>query len=590
MYRGPTMSMASAIRATLAVAVLTSACAPAADANPPPEPSVTPTIAAPSEAPRPTPGSTPTATPTATPASATHVPPAAQRIVIRDIDGRRVLYDTYAGAPFVARGVNILRKEFIGGQVEDQLFGSAYDADWVDVELGRLASLGYNTVRVFIDLCRSDCMAGPEALNDSFLDHLTDFIGRARDHGMVVLPTSNDLPDVARYGNAVPCCEPFGGYRNSVYLTADGHAAAERYWRDVVGGLIERGAATDAVLGWQLANEQFMLSDVPPLSLRGGVVTTADGRSWDMADASQRRAMVESNLVVFVDRIAAALNELDPGGLVTIGFFPPNEPLEWRPGDTRLVLVDAVLRSSSLDFVDLHAYPGGTMTMADIAAAYGLDQVRLPIVMGEMGGFRRDFATPADAAEALAEWQVQSCEHGFQGWLLWLAAPTDDEVWTGTEGDAVIDRALSPAERPDPCIGNGWVRTNLALGKPVLASISLPDQAPQAAVDGNVGSQWGAGADAPQWLEIDLEAPADVASIELVVAQFPAGTTRHRVLVGPRRGQLQPAGVIEQRTNEGDVLVIQLDAPGGEGVRFVRVETLASPSWVAWREVRVFAR
>src|SRR6187200_527293 len=66
-------------------------------------------------------------------------------------DGGRELVDTSTGQPFRARGVNLLRKGLIDGRIYDTLFGSTYDRSWVDGELGRLAELGYNTVRVFLD-------------------------------------------------------------------------------------------------------------------------------------------------------------------------------------------------------------------------------------------------------------------------------------------------------------------------------------------------------------------------------------------------------------------------------------------------------
>lgn len=487
--------------------------------------------------------------------------------------------------------MNLIRKERVGDRIYDTLFGSRYDAAWVDGELDRLAGLGYNTVRVFLDLCADDCIALTSGgLKGSYLDHVADFLDRARGRGIFVMPASNDLPDTADYGSALPCCSPFSGYRNSVYLSPAGHDAAARYWRNVVSGLIKRGAATDAVLAWELVNEQFTFDDQPPLSLRSGAVQTADGRSWDMASDNQRREMVESNVVTFADRLRAAIRELDPTALVTMGFFAPNEPVEWRPGDNRLVLTRAVLERSSLDFADLHAYPGGSFDIADHLVQYGVsDAVQMPLVIGEMGAFRFWYASPAEGAAALVAWQVESC-NAFQGWLLWLEADTDDEVWGGAEGGGVIDQALSPRERPDPCAAGEFDRRNLALGAAVRASAETSDNPATLAVDGAPGTQWIAGGGPPQWIEIDLGALFDVETIELLVAQFPNGETHHRVLVGARRGELRRVADLRGNTTDGDVLTVSLDGAAGAGVRYVRIETVNSPSWVAWREVRVIGR
>jgi hypothetical protein len=515
----------------------------------------------------------------------------AHRIAVREAGGRRELYEVTTGQPFLARGVMLLRKGLVGNRIYDTLFGSQYDSAWVDDEFTKLGALGYNTVRVFLDLCADDCIALPDGgLRSSYLDHVADFLGRARSHGIVVMPASNDLPDTPDYGYAPPCCSPFGGYRNSAYLSPEGHAAAERYWRDIVGGLIDRGAATDAVLAWELVNEQFTFLDAPPLSLGSGSVLTADGRSWDMASEEQRREMVDSNVTAFADRMRGAIRELDPTALVTMGFFAPNEPVEWRPGDNRFVLTRAVLEHSSLDFADLHAYPGGSFDVDDHLRQYGVtDAVHMPLLMGEMGAFKSTYASPAEGAAGLVAWQVESCRQ-FQGWLLWLEADTDDEVWGGAEGDGAIDEALSPRERPDPCAAGEFVRQNLAEGAAVRASNATAENPAEFAVDGAPGTQWIAGAGPPQWIEIDLGGPHDIAAIELLVAQFPNGSTRHRVLVGTQRGELRLVAALKGDTADGEVLVVDLDPDDGGQVRFVRIETTASPSWVAWREVRVIGR
>jgi hypothetical protein len=41
-------------------------------------------------------------------------------------------------------------------------------------------------------------------------------------------------------------------------------------------------------------------------------------------------------------------------------------------------------------------------------------------------------------------------------------------------------------------------------------------------------------------------------------------------------------------TTDREVLEFTLD-PGAPPIRFLRIETVASPSWVAWSEIEVFA-
>jgi hypothetical protein len=84
---------------------------------------------------------------------------------------------------------------------------------------------------------------------------------------------------------------------------------------------------------------------------------------------------------------------------------------------------------------------------------YGIDgPVKKPIVIGEMGGSRRAFGTNADAANALVAWQRMSCAYGIDGWLLWTWDSIEQpDLWNARSGGGVIERALAPNNRPDPC-------------------------------------------------------------------------------------------------------------------------------------------
>lgn len=503
------------------------------------------------------------------------------------VEGARFV-DHRSGDTFLPRGANLLHK-FVGGHV-DGLFG-AYEPERIDRELDAIAGWGFNTIRVFLDMCNG-CVADDDGVRSQFLDDLADFLGRAAERDLVVLFTSNDLPDTAAFNNSLPCCEPFGGYRNSLYLTPEGVEAASRYFSEIVGGLAERGAPLEAVLGWQLANEQFLLTDVAPLSMDAGTVTVANGSTYDLADPDAVRAMVEESLIHYVDEVAAVIREIDPNGLVTIGFFEPNEPVESRPGDNRLVLVQRVMRESTLDFFDLHAYPGGVLSLDDYALNYGLaDFARTPVVLGEFGAFRSSYESPDAGAASLARWQAASCGHGFDGWLYWLWGGSDDEVWTGTEGEDAINRALSPHTRPDACDVGDYESANLAEGRPVTASAEEPDN-PQygavRAVDGSDGTWWSAGAGSPQWIEVDLEGERTVGRVEILIGSVsPPGPQRHRLLVRRASGESEVVWEFDGAADHGDVLSFVPDMPLS-GVRAVRLESLEVDGWVIIHELRVF--
>ena len=81
-------------------------------------------------------------------------------IGVRDVGDGFELFDRRTGALFVPRGANLLMKVREGSGVASGLFRPG---DWkpkqIRRELSQMADRGYNTVRVFIDLCRADCIS-----------------------------------------------------------------------------------------------------------------------------------------------------------------------------------------------------------------------------------------------------------------------------------------------------------------------------------------------------------------------------------------------------------------------------------------------
>jgi hypothetical protein len=130
---------------------------------------------------------------------------------------------------------------------------------------------------------------------------------------------------------------------------------------------------------------------------------------------------------------------------------------------------------------------------------------------------------------------------------------------------------------PDPA--------SLSRGRPVRASLSLPDRPPEYAVDGHTRLIWGASY-APAWIEIDLGRPVSIHRIQLVAAQSPAGPTTHVVLGRVADGSWHMLALLHGTTRDGQVLDVSLPR-ASKPVRFVRVVTRRSPSWVAWKEIRV---
>ncbi len=136
--------------------------------------------------------------------------------------------------------------------------------------------------------------------------------------------------------------------------------------------------------------------------------------------------------------------------------------------------------------------------------------------------------------------------------------------------------------------GNGAGLRNVARRRPVFASAEETTAPATYVDDGDTTTSWNAGQFAPQWIEIDLGAPFAIAAIRLGVAQTPGGDTVHAVLGRPQEGSYRELHVFRGRSTDGELLEYVPPMPW-EGIRYLRVETRATPSWVAWREIEVFA-
>lgn len=129
---------------------------------------------------------------------------------------------------------------------------------------------------------------------------------------------------------------------------------------------------------------------------------------------------------------------------------------------------------------------------------------------------------------------------------------------------------------------------NLALDAKASASAWYQSSTPDKAVDGDGDSVWSAGTGPPGWIRIDLGAVVQVSQIRLTVSQYPSGATYHQVSCATSSdGKRTVVGEFNGMTHDLDVLTVTLTNP--VACRFLRVDTLSSPSWVAWREIEVYA-
>ncbi|MCZ7533762.1 MAG: hypothetical protein M5U23_10185 [Acidimicrobiia bacterium] len=533
----------------------------------------------------------------------TTLPPLAHRIGTRIVDGVGEFYDTVTAERFVPRGVNYVDfQPNPAGGYEDRVFATnTYDAERVREAFRTLATNGYNTARIFVDTCgaQPECIANysGQGLNDEYLDNIAEVMHIAGEEGIWLLLTANSLPDVGGYWQIFDSYynqghEGFDGRENADWLHTGGVEAKAVLWDGLLSGLVDRGAPFEVLLGWQLTNEFWLHKNFEPLSLTSGVVETANGRTYDMADAEQKRRMVVDGVVYFIDRIREVIDAYDPDTLVTMGFFTPQFPHQTYIGGDWYVDTAPLLTEANLDFFDFHAYYDTDLTVPEHAENFGMPgHQEKPVLMGETGSGK---ATVPSARAALGRgyrFIAESCEAGWDGWLNWgyYVWPDDQPgpAWAFLDSDGLLLEAFSPNAQPDPCVVPPDAPFDLTTGTTPRVSRSELTRPAKYAVDDSLEG-WGSGDYPPQWIAIDFDQPSTVVEIGLGVDQWPPGISHHQVWATLSDGREVLVADIERFTGPEMLIGTELN-PGLTDVVSVRVETLASTSWVSWREIEVIS-
>lgn len=565
----------------VAATVIVAACTPGTGEPTTTAPAASTTVAAPST--------------TAPVTSTTGMAVAEHRIQTRVVDGVGEFYDTVTGERFVPRGMNYNRfLRGADGGVRDAVVSTVhYDSATVDADMAAMSAMGFNVVRIMMETCgvyADGCIAGRDGrLNPDYMDNLVDFLHRAKAHDLFVMVASNTLPDDGYWiHTTASLADAHFDSANNEFLNPRAVPVYVDYWESVVQALVDRGAPLDHVWAYELRQEHHFHIDYPPLSLTSGLVTTANGETYDMAVQDDKDRMVDEGLVYWADLLRDAIRAIDPTAPVTVGFFTPNAPHQVNgPAETRLVRTSYFLRNSSMDFYDLHHYPGNGVDDDDIWENFDIAGFEeKPLVLGEFGGIRPWWTDAARAAAAVMALEVGSCRVGFDGWLVWgWRGDLATDIWWASEGDGAIARVVSPVERPDPCeYGTfDFIRYNHAPTATVTASSADPGWPVENATD-ETPAYWNATGLAPQWIELALPAPVTLESIRLAVAQDPPGRSVSELWVQSAAGDLARVEVFEGVTATGDVLEYR-PAEGIADVVLVRVVTTGlegglAPAWV----------
>ena len=515
------------------------------------------------------------------------------------IDGAAKFWNKDKNEEFIMRGVNYTWIVAHNGIFQDRFFAPGnFDRTRVRADFELLVAKGYNTIRIFMDTCNDgpDCIGNASApgLNSAYIANMAETLQIAQDEGIFLILTSNDLPDTGNYWDIsnAGANDQFEGYRNAHYLTPKGIESAQKYWGDLLKALYDRGAPFENVLAWSILNEQWYFRDKPPFSLTSQIVTTANGKNYDMASAGDKKLMAVEGIIHYIDKVREIINIYDSNALVTMGFFNPDYPNPIGLGNFRYVETADLLYQAQLDFFDFHAYPGDD-PLYPLVENYGMvGYVLKPIILGEYGAFLDRYPNLDDAVKTMQSYQAEACAYGFNGWLYWGMyrgeGNANDTSWGFMDENQEMLDAMAPVNYPDPCDENFLLPANVALNKPVTASANLPDETPEMAVDGDIVSQWGSGLNATQWIELDLETNYDIYKITLRVAQYPSGSTTHILEASTDGSTWDTLQTFTGETEEADVLVYEPATP--VQYRYVRITTTVSPSWVSWKEIEVWGK
>ena len=114
----------------------------------------------------------------------------------------------------------------------------------------------------------------------------------------------------------------------------------------------------------------------------------------------------------------------------------------------------------------------------------------------------------------------------------------------------------------------------------------LGEETAQNAIDGDLDTIWNSTDFPAMWIAVALDDLYLVEKVELVVAQAPAGPTTH-VLWVDNGSEVRTLfkRFADVHTEDGQTLTIEFNPPSP--IKEVLIQTLQSPSWVAWREVRI---
>jgi len=398
------------------------------------------------------------------------------RIAPKSASPAAYFVNTKTGEKFTPLGTNYVRLDWIGPIAYHTTFNSAfYDARAAEKALAEMSKDGYNIVRVFLDQGESVHQAqGQFGMNGPFetkiprlypptVNNFIDFLSRARNHGIYVIPVCEFWPYNKFYDTLAKNNPPADiEHINGAYLSRGCIEAKKTYLAELVESVIKaepKGTLLSTVFSWELTNEVHLATSIKPFSLTAGKVTTADGKTYDMADAGQRQQCMDNNVTNWANQMVAAVKAVDPDAMISASVFTyqivrkkgPNGLFPIDAEDPRFPARPLMLFNSDLSYIDVHTYPttfvdNYSLREALESSEYSKwDKTLKPLLMGEFGTFKDKYETIEQACEVMTAHRKEAFDLGFSGALYWTWDTfSQKRIWHLLEQDGFINNALKP--------------------------------------------------------------------------------------------------------------------------------------------------
>lgn len=383
--------------------------------------------------------------------------------------------NTQTGEVFSPIGVNYVRLDWIDQIPYHTTMNAAlYDPIRTDRDFREIAASGYTVIRIFLDhgdpahqALQQYGLAGPmthntEDLYPPALDAFIDLLRLANKHGLYVIVDAEYVPTNKYYVNmSVDYSDETYGRYNWMYLSEKYIRAKALYFTKLVEAVKfaePDGVLLSTVFSWELQNEIAIHGNFAPFNQFSGTVTTADGKTYDMADLEDRQRCWDNNVIHWANTVSDAIRAVDPDAMVSASVFcyqlvgkeGPNG-LAGHYADHRFPASLQAIVDSKLSFVDIHTYDTTMQQNYDVESSLNssgfdkLDKGIKPFLMGEYGTFKDKYPDIGDAKAAMLRHRSEMRRLGFSGELFWTwDTHSQKRIWDLTEEGGVLLDALKP--------------------------------------------------------------------------------------------------------------------------------------------------